>query len=406
MTWLQSSFYRSEESATITRMKTHERKGAKGDRLPSCAVLLAGGRGTRFWPRSRIRTPKQLLNIVGRDTMLRETMTRLAPLIPPRNIWAVTNVEQTVGVRRELRGVPASHILAEPVGRNTAAAIGLAAIHLASEHGDALMAVLPADTYIADARRYRALVRAALDLARTPGNLVVLGVPPSQPETGYGYIERGDMAGRQRAAAAYAVRRFVEKPQLLLARKYVASGKYFWNAGMFFWRVSTFLENLRQFLPATHDALIRLGNNIGTRGYASALRRIYPRLENISVDYAIMEPAARVTERERGSGFASGGSRVFVIPAKIGWSDIGSWAAVYELLAAKPGANVTAELSFTFDASGNYFWSPKKFVAAIGVRNLVLVETEDALLLCPRDRSQEVGKIVKWLEAKRLSRLL
>ena len=404
--WLQSSFYRGEESATIARMKTHERRGGKSDRLPSCAVLLAGGRGTRFWPRSRIRTPKQLLNIVGRETMLRQTMARLAPLIPPRNIWAVTNVEHAVGVRRELAGVPASHILAEPVGRNTAAAIGLAAIHLASEYGDALMAVLPADTYIADARRYRALVRAALDLARVPGNLVVLGVPPSRPETGYGYIERGDAAGQPRGAAAYAVRRFTEKPQLAHARKYVASGKYFWNAGMFFWRVSTFLENLRRFLPATHDALIKIGKTIGTRGYASVLRRIYPHLENISVDYAIMEPAARVTERERGSGSASGGSRVFVIPAKVGWSDIGSWAAVYDLLAAKPGANVTAALSFTFDASGNYFWSPKKFVAAIGVRNLVLVETEDALLLCPRERSQDVGKIVEWLEAKRLSRLL
>ena len=165
-------------------MKTHERRGGKSDRFPSCALLLAGGRGTRFWPRSRIHTPKQLLNIVGRETMLRETMARLAPLIPPRNIWAVTNVEHAVGVRRELGGVPASHILAEPVGRNTAAAIGLAAIHLASEYGDALMAVLPADTYIADARRYRALVRAALDLARVPGNLVVLGVPPSRPGDG------------------------------------------------------------------------------------------------------------------------------------------------------------------------------------------------------------------------------
>ena len=406
VTWPQSSYYRSEESATITRMKTQERRGGKGDRLPLCAVLLAGGRGTRFWPRSRIRTPKQLLNIVGRDTMLRETMARLAPLIKPRDIWAVTNAEQAAGVRRELRGVPASQILTEPVGRNTAAAIGLAAIHLVHEHDDALMAVLPADSYIVDGRRYRALVRAALDLASIPANLVVLGVPPSRPETGYGYIERGGREGRPRGAVAYAVRRFTEKPQLPLARKYVASGKYFWNAGMFFWRVSTFLENLRRFLPGTHDALIRLGKTIGTRRYASALRRIYPLLENISVDYAVMEPAAGVTERERVPGSTTGGSRVLVIPAKVGWSDIGSWAAVHELLAAKPGANVTAGLSFTFDASGNYFWSPKKFVAAIGIRNLVLVETEDALLLCPRDRSQDVGKIVKWLDAKRLSRLL
>ncbi len=384
-------------------MKTRERRDTKNDKLPMCAVLLAGGRGTRFWPRSRMRTPKQLLNIVGRETMLRETMARLAPLIPPHDIWAVTNVKQAADVRRELRGVPASHILTEPVGRNTAAAIGLAAVHLASEHGDALMAVLPADSYVADTRRYRGLLRAALDLARTSGNLVVLGVPPSRPETGYGYIERGGTAGGPRGAAAYAVRRFTEKPQLPLARKYVASGKYFWNAGMFFWRVSTFLENLRHFLPATHDSLIKLGKTIGTRHYASALRRIYAHLEHISVDYAIMEPATRRLGKE---AFAPNATRVFVIPAEVGWSDIGSWAAVYELLAAKPDANVSAGPLFTLDAKGNYFQSPKKFIAAIGVRNLILVETEDALLLCPRDRSQDVSEVVKWLEKKRLPRLL
>ena len=383
-------------------MTTHARRGAKGDGLPLCAVLLAGGRGTRFWPRSRMHTPKQLLNIVGRETMLRKTMARLSPLIKPRDIWAVTNAEQVAGVRRELRGVPDSQILTEPVGRNTAAAIGLAAIHLMYEHGDALMAVLPADSYVADARRYRALLRAALDLARISGNLAVLGVPPSRSETGYGYIERGGTAGRPRGATAYAVKRFTEKPQLSLARRYVASGKYFWNAGMFFWRVSTFLENLRQFLPATHDALIRLGRTIGTARYASTLRQIYPRLENVSVDYAIMEPATR---RLGKNTFAHKATRVFVIPAKVGWSDIGSWAAVYELLAPKAGANVFTRRSFALDASGNYFWSPKKFIAAIGVRNLVLVETEDALLLCSRDRSQDVSKIVRWLEEKRLSLL-
>ncbi|HKV06236.1 MAG TPA: sugar phosphate nucleotidyltransferase [Candidatus Acidoferrales bacterium] len=377
-------------------MSESSRRSAIRESLPACAVLLAGGRGTRFWPRSRMRTPKQLLNIVGRETMLRETMNRLAPLFPPRNVWAVTNVEQSTAVRRELRGVPVSHVLAEPTGRNTAAAIGLSAIHLAYEHGDALMAVLPSDAYIRDAAKYRTLVRAALELARTPGSLVVVGIPPSRPETGYGYIERGGSSRRPRGVRAYAVRRFTEKPALPVARSYVASGKFFWNAGMFFWRVSTFLENLRRFLPATHESLIELGKAIGTRRYASALWRIYPRLENISVDYAVMEPATRI----------AGKPRVSVIPADVGWSDIGSWAAVYELLAARPGANVSAGAAFAHDADGNYFWSPKKFVAAIGVRDLVLVETDDALLLCSRDRSQDVGKVVKWLEAQRQARLL
>ena len=439
-------------------MSRRTKNDASSERLPACAILLAGGRGTRFWPRSRVRTPKQLLSIAGPDTMLRETAARLQPLFPPRHLWVVTNVEQSAAVRRELPGVPAAHILAEPAGRNTAAAIGLAAIHLAREHGDALMAVLPSDSYVAEAARYRSLVRAALEQARTPGNLVVLGIPPTRPETGYGYIERGGVAGRPRGVAAYAVRRFTEKPALQLARKYVASGKYFWNAGMFFWRVSTFLENLRRFLPVTCDALEELGETIGTHRYPSALRRIYPRLENISVDYAIMEPATHLRpgadsssghggtspERRResrtttarksvqfrgselqlrhtvrkieralapeapslGSLRASAGPRVSVFPAEVGWSDIGSWAAVYELLAAKPGANVSAGPSFTLDAEGNYFWSPKNLVAAIGVRDLVLVETDDALLLCSRDRSQDVAKIVKWLEQQKHSKLL
>jgi mannose-1-phosphate guanylyltransferase len=369
---------------------------AKRESLRACAVLLAGGRGTRFWPRSRMRTPKQLLNIAGRATMLRETVTRLQAVFGLRNFWAVTNLEQAAAVQRELRGVPASHILAEPVGRNTAAAIGLAAIHLAHEYGDALMAVLPADSYIGNAARYRELTRAALHLARGERNLVVLGISPMRAETGYGYIERGAPRSASLGVHVFSVKRFTEKPEEDLAREYVDSGKYLWNAGMFFWRVSTYMENLRQFLPATHDALQQLGKTVGTPRYASSLRRIYPRLKNISVDYAILEPAT----------LAGGTHRVYVIPAKVGWSDIGSWAAVYELLAKELGANVSAGPFFALGASGNYFWCPKKFVAAIGVRNLVLVETDDAILLCSRDRSQEVGKIVKWLETEKKKELL
>jgi mannose-1-phosphate guanylyltransferase len=368
----------------------------KRESLHACAVLLAGGRGTRFWPRSRLRTPKQLLNIAGTHSMLHETVARLQPVFGLRNFWAVTNIEQAAAVQRDLRGVPASHILAEPIGRNTAAAIGLAAIHLAHEHGDALMAVLPSDSYIANAVRYRDLVRAALYLARTAGNLVVLGISPTRAETGYGYVERGAPCPASLSVRAFAVTRFTEKPEEDLAQQYLSSGNFLWNAGMFFWRVSTFLENLKRFLPSTHHSLQQLAKTIGTKRYPPALRRIYPRLKSISVDYAILEPATRLP----------GKPKVFVIPARVGWSDIGSWAAVYEHLASEHGANVSAGPFLTLDASGNYFWSPKKFVAAIGVRNLVLVETDDAILICPRDRAQDVGKIVKWLEAKKRKDLL
>jgi mannose-1-phosphate guanylyltransferase len=265
------------------------------------------------------------------------------------------------------------------------------------KENDALMAVLPADHYIAQPARYLKIVRAALHVAHAGGSLVVLGIPPSRPQTGFGYIERArgkalDAGG----VPVFSVRRFTEKPALARARKYVSSGKYFWNAGMFFWRVSTFLGNLEKFLPKTHDALMRLAGEIGTSRYARTLARIYPKLENISVDYAILEPAAsRVAAPS-----------VFVLPAEVGWSDIGSWAAVYELLARKAGENVSAGRFVALDAHGNFLWSPKKFVAAIGIRDLVVVETEDALLLCPRDRAQDVGKIVKELEILKATQLI
>jgi mannose-1-phosphate guanylyltransferase len=372
------------------------KRRARGETLPVCGVLLAGGRGTRFWPRSRLRTPKQLLNIAGRDTMLRETAARLNTLIVPKNLWVVTNAEQASAVRSQLPGVPVSHVISEPIGRNTAAAIGLAAFHLVHERGDALMAVLPSDSYVADAARYRALMRMALQFVREPGKMALFGIPPAHPETGYGYIELGSATAKLRGLSVFAVRRFTEKPALPMARRYIESGRYLWNAGMFFWRASTFLENLQQFLPATHQALGKLAATIGTRRYAPALRKIYPQLENISVDYAVMEPATQVR----------GEPRVFVLPAKIGWSDIGSWAAVYGLGAAKPGANVSAGPVFALDSEGNYFWSPKKFVAAVGVRDLVIVETNDALLVCNRERAQDVGKIVKWLEEHKQEKLL
>jgi mannose-1-phosphate guanylyltransferase len=316
------------------------------DPLTLHAVILAGGRGTRFWPRSRARTPKQLLNIVGKHTMLEQTVARLRPLIPAERIWTVTNREQASKVREQLPPAARKRVLMEPVGRNTAAAIALAAL---------------------------------------------LGIPPTRPETGFGYIERMGDALDSRGFPVYAVRRFTEKPALSVAKVYAGSGDYHWNAGMFFWRASTFLENLNKHLPQTYALLESLADGIGKTGYERKLRSIYAKLENISVDYAILEPATR----------QPGAPSVFVIPAEVGWSDIGSWAAVYELLAKQPGENIVAGKGHTVDCGGNFLWSPSKFVAAIGINDLVVVETPDALLICPRQRAQDVGKVVKWLEENR-----
>jgi mannose-1-phosphate guanylyltransferase len=366
-------------------------------KLVTHAVILAGGRGTRFWPRSRTRTPKQLLNIVAKETMLEQTVARLRPLIPAERIWTVTNAVQAAAVRKQVPAVARKHVLIEPKGLNTAVAIGLGAIHARhAARGDALLAALPADHYIAQPQKYREIVAAALEVAREPGRMVVLGIPPTRPETGFGYIERMGEPISAKGFPVSAVKRFTEKPALPLAVEYVASGKYHWNAGMFFWRVSTFLENLKSFLPKTHAALEELAGLIGKRSYEPRLRAMYQKLENISVDYAVLEPATR----------EEGAQRVFVIPAEIGWSDIGSWAAVYELLAKKSGENVLAGEGHTLDAQGNFLWAPSKFVAAIGVRDLVVVETPDALLICPRDRAQDVAKVVKHLEEQRRKELL
>ena len=375
------------------RSKRSSAESARATGRAAHAVILAGGRGTRFWPRSRMRTPKQFLNIVGGATMFEQTVERLLPMFPYSRQWVVTNQEQARAVRRLVPRIPATQILAEPVGRNTAAAIGLAAFHVARRGPAALMAVLPADHFIAEAERYRGVVRAALEVAGRGPNLVVLGIPPTQPETGYGYIERAEPAPAAHGSEVFRVRRFTEKPQEAAAREFLASGNYYWNAGMFFWRARTYLDVLRRYLPATHQALARVAETIGTRNYAAALAHAYPKLESISVDYAVMERATQDPD----------GGNVFVLPAQVGWSDIGSWAAVYELAAKNLVAgetNVSSAPLCAVDASGNYIWSQKKLVAALGVHDLVVVETPDALLVCPRSRAQDVGKIVKWLEER------
>jgi mannose-1-phosphate guanylyltransferase len=288
-------------------------------------------------------------------------------------------------------------VLTEPVGRNTTAAIALAAVHIRhAAKGDALLAVLPADHYIAQPERYREIVKAALDVAQEPGRMVVLGIPPTHPETGFGYIERMGEAPTGSGYPVYAVRRFTEKPKAEVAAEYITSGNYHWNAGMFFWRVTTFLDALKNYLPKTHEAIESLAGHIGKRSYPAALKKTYAKLESISVDYAILERATR----------EAGLSRVFVIPAEIGWSDIGSWAAVHELLANHKGANILGGDGHILDSEGNLLWSPGKFVAAIGIRDLIVVDTPDALLICPRDRAQDVAKIVKALEERKLKKLL
>jgi mannose-1-phosphate guanylyltransferase len=372
-------------------------------------VILAGGRGTRFWPLSRKRRAKQLLALDGKQTMIQQTVARLAPMATPSRFWIITNDDLRPAVVRQLPKLHAKQIIAEPAGRNTAPAIGLAAFLLLRHDPDAVLGLFPSDHVIADPVQYRATLAKGIEIAAAGENIVVLGIRPTRPETGYGYIEAGapDAAScevgapNRPSALPLRVRRFTEKPDLGLARQFLDAGNYFWNSGMFLWRADTLANALREHLPNTAVLLERIAAAYGTPKFTATFRRLYPKCENISVDYAILEPHSAKGEAQ---------SRIFCLPSDFGWNDLGSWTALHEHHVAKArrggGNPVSAFGSFSLNAKNNYVHVLGKFVALVGVSNLVIVETEDALLITTLDQSQDVGKVVKHLDEKKLHKLV
>ncbi len=358
----------------------------------SYGLILAGGRGTRFWPASRTKTPKQLLPFTGTRSLLQETVDRLEPLIPRERLWVLTNEHLRDAVRKQLPGIPARQILAEPAQRNTAPCLGLASQAIERADPQAVLGVFPADHHISKPARFRAFVKPAYATAAKQPVLVTLGVAPRWAETGYGYLEfpAGTKAGE---TSPRPLLRFREKPDEATAEQFVAAGNYFWNAGMFFWRASTFNEALRRYLPRT-SALLSALPPLKSREFSAELRRVYPRCENISVDFAVMEKAAA-------DGIVQG-----LATADFGWDDLGSWNAVYEL-APRDGAGNAARTEALFhDANGCLVQAPGKLVALLGVRDLVVVDTPGALLVADRRKAQSVGQLVKLLEQQKRDDLL
>jgi mannose-1-phosphate guanylyltransferase len=345
-------------------------------------LILAGGRGTRFWPRSRKRSAKQVLNVVGDRSLIQATVDRIAPVIPPERLWVLTNHHLRETILRQLPEIPKSQILAEPAQRNTAPAIGLAARILHDIDPKAVMGVFPADHVVAKPAAYRAVLKSALKGAAA-GHLMVVGIQPRWPETGYGYIQfpRGTRSGAS-ASACQPVQKFHEKPDLAKAKRYVSAGHYYWNSGMFFWRTSVFLDEFRRHLPRTATVLAALPP-FGSRRFAGELARAFPLCENISVDYAVLEHSTSVAG---------------IPAADFGWNDVGSWNAVYELLPRDPHGNVVVHDSVIVDSRHNFVDARGKVVALLGVENLIVVDTPDALLVAARDRAQSVGEILKHLE--------
>ena len=346
-------------------------------------LILAGGRGTRFWPRSRRARAKQVLNVVGERSLIQNTVDRLSPMIAPDHIWVLTNDHLRKQIVKQLPEVPSRQIIAEPEQRNTAPAIGLAAHILQSIDGDAVMGVFPSDHVIADPATYLRMLEPAFEAAQE-GKIAVLGIRPRWPETGYGYIEFP--AGIELdASASVPVRQFHEKPDPDTARKYFEAGHYYWNAGMFIARAATLLETLRTYLPKTATLLAGLPR-FAHREFASRVKKTFPLCESVSIDYGVMEKAA-----------ADG--KVAGVPcAEFGWNDVGSWNAVYELLDRDGHGNAARSPLLLLNGSGNFIDAGGKLVALLGVKDLIVVDTPDALLVADRSRAQEVGDLVKMLE--------
>jgi mannose-1-phosphate guanylyltransferase len=342
------------------------------------AVILAGGVGTRFWPWSRRESPKQLLAIIGSTSMLRQTWERLLPLVPPDRILVVTQAPQRPAVQRELPEIPEANLLVEPAGRNTAPAIGLAATVLHARGAtDEAMVVLPADHVVSDADEFRAVLATCEALLQHHDPLLTLGIAPHRAETGYGYIRRGAVAAEVEGREFHRVERFVEKPDADTARRLLADGRHLWNSGMFVWRTGRILDELRRHLPAMGPGLDRLFRAYGTPGWEAQLNTAYGGFPSISIDYAVMEKAAEA----------------WVAAVNIGWSDVGNWASLGELQPHDADGNVLPPGCLAVRAQGNVVEGRGRTIVLLGVSDLIVVDAEDALLVCHREQAQQVGEI-------------
>ena len=342
------------------------------------AVIMAGGRGERFWPKSRNNRPKQFLSLTSDgETMIQKTVKRLSPLVSAEDIFIVTNAAYADLVNDQLPDVPRENILCEPCARNTAPCIAFAAAIIQKKYGDAMMLVLPSDHLIGYENIYIKTLQTAIRTAEEGNNLVTIGITPAYPETGYGYINFGTEAGD-----AYEVERFVEKPDLPTAKKYLASGKYLWNSGMFVWKASAIMYNMKQFMPEIHDGAVRIGDSYGTDSYEETLIKEFTAFTSESVDFGIMEKA----------------SDIYTIPGSFGWDDVGSWLAVERINETDDKKNYFDGDVIAVDSERTTVCGGKRLVAAIGTRDIVIVDTDDVLLVCSKNNTQDVKKVIAQLK--------
>ena len=348
--------------------------------MKKTALIMAGGRGERFWPKSRMNLPKQFLSLTGDGkTMIQLTVERIAPLVDIQDVYIATNESYRHLVLEQLPDLPEENILCEPVGRNTAPCIGLGAEHISKKYGDALMMVLPSDHLIKYEPIFRQTLQDACRVAEQGENLVTLGITPDEPETGYGYIKFNPNVTLERA---YAVERFVEKPNLEKAKEYLASQEYLWNSGMFIWKVSTILNNIKAYLPEMYEGLETIKAAIGTEAQESVLKATFPGLQSVSVDYGIMEKA----------------QNIYTLAGTFGWDDVGSWLAVGRIQKTNEFGNVVSGSVVSVNTRNCIIQGGSKLIATVGLSDIVVVDTEDALLVCNKENAGEIKKVLESLK--------
>ena len=348
------------------------------------AVIMAGGSGTRLWPLSRRAYPKQALKLVGEKTMFQYAVERIRSIFPPERIMVVTLAKHAPILMGQVPELPAENFILEPEGRGTAPAIGLAAIHLIRNDPDACMVILTADHFIKDTKHFCEVLAAAERVA--DGRLVTLGIQPSDPSTGFGYIHQGALAGEENGFPFYSVECFTEKPDLATARKMLESGEYSWNSGMFVWQVKRILKEFQQQMPDFYAQLMEVKAALGALDYQAIIERVWPQVSKETIDYGVME----------------GAGDVVVIPVDIGWTDIGSWGSLFNLLPADTDDNVFVGPHIEIDTKNTMIFGDKRLVAVMGVQDLVIVDTEDVVMVCSRDREQDVKRLVKQTQQERL----
>lgn len=348
--------------------------------MKKVALIMAGGRGERFWPRSRRNFPKQFLRLTDDGkTMIQLTVERILPLVSVEDIYIVTNRAYKALVQEQIPNLPEENILSEPMGRNTAPCIGLGAITISRKYEDAIMMVLPSDHLIKFNNMFRNVLDEGCTIAESGKNLVTIGITPTHPETGYGYVKfKSDGS----VGNAYEVDRFVEKPTLELAKEYLTTEEYLWNSGMFIWRVSTIMENLQKFLPDTYEHLLKIGNAIGSDREKTVLEQEFLSMQSQSIDYGVMEKA----------------ENIYVLPGTFGWDDVGSWLSLGRIKKSNESGNVVEGNIITVETRNCIIQGEEKLIATVGLENLIIVDTKDALLICAKDSTGNIKKVVENLK--------